>query len=379
MSALKSVDFPTFGRPTIPARSIAEVYDRRAVRLIVNSLALGLPVALASRLLHGPEWLTLVASALSLLPLAAWIGAATEHAASRMGSGLGGLLNATFGNAAELIIAIFALRRGLVDLVKASLTGSIIGNTLLILGLSAFVGGLKHGTQKFDVRPTGRHAAMMILAISAMALPAVFATIEHDAFVREEVSVGVALLLLLTYAAYVYFSYFSRQRDADRGAGGHDGGKHAWSIRKSLLVLAGAVAGTAVASELLVHAIEPVSKSAGISELFLGLILIPIVGNAAEHYSAIVFASRNKMDLALSVAANSSTQIAVFVAPLLVLVSLLARPMDLIFQPIELVTLFSSSAIFAYISLDGETNWLEGIQLLALYLIAAVAFFFLPG
>ncbi|HEU5248706.1 MAG TPA: calcium/proton exchanger [Thermoanaerobaculia bacterium] len=348
------------------------------MRLLVNSLALGLPVAVASRLLHGPDWLTLVASALSLLPLAGWIGTATEHAASRMGAGLGGLLNATFGNAAELIIAISALRRGLVDLVKASLTGSIIGNTLLILGLSAFVGGLKHGTQKFDARPTGRHAAMMILAISGMALPAVFATIEHDAFVREEVSIGVSVLLLATYAAYVYFSYFSRQRDAHQEIEHPEGSGSPWSIRKSLVVLAGAVAGTAVASELLVHAIEPVSKSAGISELFLGLILIPIVGNVAEHYSAIVFASRNKMDLALSVAANSSTQIAVFVAPLLVLVSLLVRPMDLIFQPIELVTLFSSSAIFAYISLDGETNWLEGIQLLALYLIAAVAFFFLP-
>jgi Ca2+:H+ antiporter len=347
------------------------------VRLVINSLVIGLPVAIASRLLHGPDWLTLAASAISLLPLAGWIGTATEHAASRMGPGLGGLLNATFGNAAELIIAIFALRRGLVDLVKASLTGSIIGNTLLILGLSAFVGGLKHGTQKFSVKPTGRHAAMMILAISAMALPAVFATVEHDAFVREEVSIGVAVLLLLTYAAYVYFSYFSRQRD-EFEAVPHEDRQQAWSIRKSLLVLGGAVAGTVVASELLVHAVEPVSRAAGISQLFLGLILIPIVGNAAEHYSAIVFAWRNKMDLSLSVAANSSTQIAVFVAPLLVLISLFFRPMDLIFQPIELVTLFASSAIFAYISLDGETNWLEGIQLLALYLIAAVAFFFLP-
>lgn len=347
----------------------------------MRSLVVGLPVAIASRLLHGPEWITLVAAALSLLPLAGWIGHATEHAAARMGPGIGGLLNATFGNAAELIIAIFALRRGLIDLVKASLTGSIIGNTLLILGLSAFVGGVKHGSQKFAVRPAGRHAAMMILALSAMALPAVFATIEKDAFVREEVSIGVSILLLLTYAAYIYFSYFSRQRDElDAPPSPEEGGAHAWSLRKSLLVLTAAVAGTAIASELLVHAVEPVSKAAGISQTFLGLILIPIVGNAAEHYSAIVFAARNKMDLALSVAANSSTQIAVFVAPLLVLISLFfQKPMDLIFQPIEIVTLFASSAIFAYISLDGESNWLEGVQLLALYLIAGVAFFFLPG
>jgi Ca2+:H+ antiporter len=345
---------------------------------LVNLLAIGLPVALASRLLHGPEWLTLAASALSLLPLAAWIGTATEHAAARMGPGLGGLLNATFGNAAELIIAIFALRRGLVDLVKASLIGSIISNTLLIVGLSAFVGGLKHGEQRFAVKPTGRHAAMMILAVAAMALPAVFATVERDAFVREEVSIGVAVLLLATYAAYVYFSYFSRQRDMEVGIAHPPKAGDRWTVRRSLAVLAAAVAGTAVASELLVHAIEPVSRAAGLSQLFLGLILIPIVGNAAEHYSAIVFASRNQMDLSLSVAANSSTQIAVFVAPLLVLVSLFFRPMDLIFQPIELVTLFASSAIFAYISLDGESNWLEGIQLLSLYLIAAVAFYFLP-
>lgn len=353
-------------------------YDPRAMRKVMNFLLIGLPVAVAARLLHWPDWVTLTASAISLLPLAAWIGRATEHAASRMGSGLGGLLNATFGNAAELIIAIFALRRGLIDLVKASLTGSIIGNTLLILGLSTLAGGLRHGTQKFSAKSAGRHAAMMILAVSAMALPAVFATIEKDAFVREEVSVGVSILLLLTYAAYVYFSYFSREKE-DAGHVAAEAEHGAWSLRRSLLVLAAAVAGTAVASEILVHAVEPVSQQAGISQLFLGLILIPVVGNAAEHYSAIVFAYRNKMDLALSVAANSSTQIAVFVAPFLVLVSLLFRPMDLIFQPIELVTLFASSAIFAYISLDGETNWLEGVQLLALYLIAAVAFFFLPG
>ncbi len=350
------------------------------MRRVMNFLLLGLPAAVAARLLDAPDWVTLTASAISLLPLAAWIGRATEHAAARMGPGLGGLLNATFGNAAELIIAIFALRRGLISLVKASLTGSIIGNTLLILGLSCLVGGLRHGTQKFAVGPTGRHAAMMILAVSAMALPAVFATIEKDAFVREEVSIGVSILLLLTYAAYVYFSYFSKHREAPAGAPEVEVGQHEpWTLRRSLLVLAAAVAGTAVASEILVHAVEPVSQRAGISQLFLGLILIPVVGNAAEHYSAIVFASRNKMDLALSVAANSSTQIAVFVAPFLVLVSLFFRPMDLIFQPIELVTLFASSAIFAYISLDGETNWLEGVQLLALYLIAAVAFFFLPG
>jgi Ca2+:H+ antiporter len=345
-----------------------------------NALLLGLPAALVSRLLHGPEWLTLLAAALSLLPLARWIGIGTEHLASRVGPSLGGLLNATFGNAAELIIAIFALRQGLVDLVKASITGSIIGNTLLILGCSALVGGLRHGPQRFDAQAVGRHAAMMILALSAMGLPAVFATVEKSAFVREEVSVGVSILLLVTYGAYIRYSYFSR--DARRLAAPPPPPRaeaKAWSLERSLLVLAAAVVGTAVGSELLVHAVEPVSRSLGLSQFFLGLVLIPIVGNVAEHYSAIEFAARGRMELSLSIAANSSTQIAVFVAPLLVLLSLLFHPMDLVFAPIELVTLFASSAIFAYVSLDGETNWLEGVQLLAVYLIAAVAFFFLPG
>jgi Ca2+:H+ antiporter len=354
------------------------------VKHVWNALLLGLPVALASRLSDGPAWLTFLAATLALLPLARWIGIGTEHLASRVGSSLGGLLNATFGNAAELIITIFALREGLVDLVKASITGSIIGNTLLILGCAAVVGGLRHGPQRFDAQAVGRHAAMMILALSAMALPAVFATIEKSAFVREEVSVGVSILLLITYGAYIQYSYFSRdarRRAAEEAPSHGPAGENekAWSLQRSIAVLAVAVVGTAAASELLVSAVEPVSQALGLSQFFLGLILIPIVGNVAEHFSAIQFAARNRMELSLSIAANSSTQIAVFVAPLLVLVSLLFHPMDLIFPPIELVTLMASAAIFALVSLDGETNWLEGVQLLALYLIAAVAFFFLPG
>jgi Ca2+:H+ antiporter len=284
------------------------------VRHLWNALLLGLPGAVVSRLAHGPEWLTLSLASISLLPLARWIGIGTEHVAARLGSGLGGLLNATFGNAAELIITIFALRAGLVDLVKASLTGSIIGNTLLIVGCSALVGGLRHGPQRFDARAVGRHAAMMILAVSAMALPAVFGHVVKNEFVREEVSIGVAILLLATYAAYIHYSYFSR--DAKRAAASapkeaHGDRAGVWGLGKSIGVLAAAVVGTAVASELLVHAIEPVSRTLGLSQFFLGLVLVPIVGNVAEHYSAIEFASRNRMELSLSIAANSSTQIAV--------------------------------------------------------------------
>jgi Ca2+:H+ antiporter len=355
------------------------------VRHLWNALLLGLPGAAVSRFVGGPEWLTFLLAAVALLPLARWIGIGTEHVAARLGSGLGGLLNATFGNAAELIITIFALRAGLVGLVKASLTGSIIGNTLLIVGCSALVGGARHGSQRFDARAVGRHAAMMILAVSAMALPAVFGQAVKNDFVREEVSVGVAILLLGTYAAYVFYSYFSRQakweaaEEARSGSHSGDGSGRAWSLRRSIGVLAGAVLGTVAASELLVKTIEPVSEALGLSQFFLGLVVVPIIGNVAEHYSAIEFAARGRMDLSLSIAASSSTQIAVFVAPLLVLVSLFFHPMTLAFVPIELVVLLASSAIFAYVCLDGETNWLEGVQLLALYLIAAVAFFFLPG
>ncbi|MEP6995966.1 MAG: calcium/proton exchanger [Acidobacteriota bacterium] len=343
-------------------------------------LLLGLPIAIVCRVRHAPEWTVFAASAVSLIPLAGWIGIATEHASGRLGSSLGGLLNATFGNAVELIIAILALRQGLTELVKASLTGSIIGNTLLIVGLSAFLGGVRHGTQRFDAKIVGRHAAMMILAVSAMALPAVFATVEKSAFVREEVSAGIAILLLATYGAYIFYSCFSLQARLENAAAAAPAsdGKH-WSLARSLGTLGGAVVATAVASEQLVYAVEPVSKSLGLSQFFMGLVVIPLVGNVAENYGAVRFARQNRMELSLSIAANSSTQIAVFVAPLLVLVSLFIRPMTLIFAPIELVTLLSSTAIFAYISLDGETNWLEGVQLLALYLIAAVAFYFLQG
>jgi Ca2+:H+ antiporter len=339
-------------------------------------LVLGLPAAFACKLLGAPPWTVFAGSALALLPLAGWIGMGTEHTAKRVGPSLGGLLSATFGNAAELIITIFALREGLTDLVKASLTGSIIGNTLLVFGAAAFAGGVKHGAQRFDARTAGRHSAMMILAVSAMALPAVFATVVQSAYVREEVSVGVSILLLLTYAAYIYYSYFSKEgRSTSASEDEHGGG--AWPLRKSLTLLGGAVLGTVAASELLVGTVEPVSESLGLSTFFVGLIVVPLIGNVAENSSAIRFARRNHMELSISIAANSSTQIAVFVAPLLVLLSLAIHPMNLIFQPIELVTLFCATAIFAYISLDGETTWLEGVQLIALYLIAAVAFFFL--
>jgi Ca2+:H+ antiporter len=346
------------------------------VKRLFNVLLLGLPVALVLRLRGGSETAIFAGAGLSLLPLALAIGDGTEELAKRAGTAVGGFLNATFGNAAELIIAIFALKKGLPQLVKASITGSIIGNTLLSLGVSSFLGGIRHGSQAFAVKPAGRHAAMMILAVSAIGLPAVFASVQPDEFAREEVSIGVSLVLLLTYGAYLGYSFFAR-RPRERLVPIAEPAK--WSLGRSLAVLAGSVVGTAISAELLVGAVESFSKSLGLSPAFLGLILVPLIGNLAEYTSAARFALANRMDLAMSIAANSSTQIAVFVAPLLVLVGLLFHPMNLVFRPMELATLFASSAIFAYISLDGESNWLEGVQLLALYAIAAVAFFFLPG
>lgn len=348
----------------------------------LSVLLLGIPAAFFLERGHGPAWAVFACSALALVPLAIGIRIGTEHLASRFGAGLGGLLNATFGNSAELIITLFALREGLTDLVKASIVGSILSNTLLGLGLSAIVGGVKHGTQRFHLESVRRAATMMILAVSALALPAAFAQAEKDFFVQEEVSVGVAVLLLLTYAAYVFYSHGPRRTSKRRPAGDDPEpppppahGK-IWSLGRSFGLLAGAVVGTAAASELLVGAVEPLSKSVGLSPFFVGLVVIPLVGNVAEYYSAIDFARRDRMELSFSIAASSSIQIAVFVAPCLVLASLFFHPMTLIFRPIELVALLSSSAIFAYVSLDAETDWLEGVQLVCLYLICAVAFFF---
>jgi Ca2+:H+ antiporter len=359
-------------------------------------LLLGIPVAFLAHGRAGLEWITFAGSALSLVPLALAIRVGTEHLAARLGSGLGGLLNATFANAAELIITIFALREGLTDLVKASIVGSILSNSLLGLGLSAIVGGARHGTQRFHVGPVRRAATMLILAVSAMALPAVFAQSERSFFLQEEVSVGIAILLLVTYVAYLVYSHGPHGRRSDAEVAAHatlepnagGGAKHpegeapasgAWGLGRSFGLLSGAVVATAAASELLVGAVEPVSRSMGLSSFFVGLIVIPIVGNVAEYYSAIVFARQNRMELSFAIAASSSIQIAVFVAPCLVLLSLIFHPMTLIFRPMELVALLASSAIFAYVSLDGETDWLEGAQLVALYLICAVAFFFVPA
>lgn len=350
-------------------------------------LLIAAPLAVVGDFLHWPSPLIFGLSALGVIPLAGLIGTATEELSARIGPKYGGLLNATFGNAAELIITILAIRQGLLLLVKASITGSIIGNSLLVLGLSLLWGGVRHGWQRFDEHEARHHVTLMLLAISGLFLPAMFATAQPDHWVVEEVSLLVAAILLLTYVAYLGFSLFgsadsSGPSDPEALSDPHAEAVHhepTWSMRTALIVLAVATGATVFVSELLVRTVEPVTHQLGWSEFFVGIIIVPLIGNAAEHFSAVVFAGKNRVDVTMAIAAGSSSQIALFVAPVLVFLSLvLGNPMDLVFDRMELLVLGLTTAIFAFVALDGRSNWLEGAQLLALYVIIAVVFFFLP-
>ncbi len=336
--------------------------------------------------LHWSPVLVFFLAAVGVVPLAGLMGAATEELAVYTGPKMGGLLNATLGNAAELIITIVAIRAGvtnpelqagLMRLVKASITGSIIGNLLLILGFSILVGGLKFGTQFFDRRQAGVNATMLILAIIALAVPSFFSysmePVYHNAV--EYLSIGVAVVMIIIYALSIVFSFGSS--GADEAEEHHT---PAWSLRTAVLVLVGSTVAIALLSEVLVGAVEPVVTQLGVTEFFLGIIIIPLVGNVAEHVVAVQVALKNKMELSLAISVGSSLQVALFVAPLLVFVSLLMNnPLTLTFDSFEVIALLAAALISAFIAQDGESNWLEGAQLLAVYLIIAIAFFFLPG
>ena len=337
------------------------------------------PIAVVANALSAPPLLVFGTACLGLIPLAGLIGHATGQVAIHLGAQFGGLLNATFGNAAELIITLLALREGLFTLVKASLTGSIIGNTLLVLGLALLAGGLRNGLLKFDSRMAGVATALMLLAVSGLVLPAAFSTLVRDSVRTEELSVFVALVLLASYACYLVFVLRGDAASVAASGGEAEVEVAEWSLRRGLLVLAGATVATAVVSEALVGAVEPVTQQLGWTELFVGVILVPIVGNAAENWAAVRGAWRNRVDLTLGIAAGSSTQIPLFVTPVLILASLaIGQPMNLVFEPLELIVLTLATAIFAYIALDGESHWLEGALLLALYLMTAAVFFLDP-
>lgn len=348
---------------------------------LIAVLLVCVPLAVILELLHADDTAIFIASALGIIPLAGILGEATDALAQRTGAHIGALLNATFGNAAELIITIAAIRAGLLQVVKASITGSIIGNLLLVLGLSVFVGGLKNGFQHFGRRNASVSVTMMTIAVIGLAIPAVFAqAIEsRNHFGVEYLSIGVAIALMLGYVLSLLFIFRLPARNKHEMAQEPAANHTAWSVRRSIAVLAIAVVAIAGLSEILVGAIEPLVNEQGLTELFVGVIIVPIIGNAAEHLVAVEMALKNKMELALGIALGSSMQVALFVAPLLVFISLLAgNPMSLVFNPFELAALGAAVLVAALIALDGESNWLEGAQLLIVYAILALAFFFLP-
>ena len=349
---------------------------------LIDLLLVFVPLAIVLELAHADDTLIFLASALGIVPLAGLLGEATDVLAHRAGQRIGALLNATLGNAAELIITIAAIRAGLLEVVKASITSSIIGNVLLVLGLSLLLGGIKHGFQKFSRRGASVNVTMMTIAIIGLLIPAIFAqaieTRNHDAV--EYLSIGVAIALMIAYVLSIIFSFRLPVEEKHEMPGETTTTEHvAWGMNRALAILTVSVVAIAALSEILVGAIEPLVREQGLTQLFVGVIVVPIIGNAAEHLVAVEMAMKNKMELALGIALGSSLQIALFVAPLLVFISLaMGNPMSLVFNTFELAALFATVLIAAFIAFDGESNWLEGVQLLIVYAILALAFFYLP-
>ena len=348
----------------------------------MNWLLIFVPISIGLEFFAPERYLVVfVTSALAILPLAGWMGRATEQLAVRLGEGVGGLLNATFGNAAELIIALAALRAGLHDVVKASIAGSIVGNILLVLGAAMFAGGLRRSEQHFNAAGARSQATMLLLAAIALILPAAFqaaASTTVQGLGRLSISISVVLLLVyllyLTFMLVTHSALFTGPYQAEKS-------EAEGSVARAAFVLAGATAGIAWMSEILVGAIEPTAHEFGLSNVFVGVFVVAILGNAAEHATAISAALKNRMDLSLSIAIGSSVQVALFVAPVLVFASLFIGPatMDLAFPAGLVLMVLLSAIITAQVAGDGRSDWLKGLQLLAVYLIFALTFFFLPA
>jgi len=385
----------------------------------IYTLLLAVPATFLVEGLHAPPLAVFICAALGLIPLAGLIGQATEVLAERLGHGIGGLLNATFGNAAEIIIGLAALSAGLPEVVRASLAGSIIGNVLLVLGCSMLFGGWRHRQQAFAPALAGQYAVMLILSVIGMAIPSLLATVGEgtrpgSTVVRgselHQLSLAVAVILLLCYFAYIIYSVFGVHAAAGHAEAlrasvnkeeGHEkrhAGRehmensqawrgllaafvHGWQTTYWLpiLVLAATTVVVAIVSEVLVGTIEPLTHQIGLNEFFVGLILLPIVGNAAEHFSAITAAMRNRMEISMAITAGSSIQIALLAAPILVLAGpLVGVPLDLNFSLLEVATFGLAALLYALISLDGQSTWLEGLLLVAFYVILGVSIFFIP-
>jgi Ca2+:H+ antiporter len=343
-------------------------------------LLIALPLVLIAQTAHWSAIAIFALACIGIIPLADYIGKATESLSAHTDPRLGALLNATLGNTAELIITITAVQAGLLELVKASITGSIIGNLLLVLGFSFVAGGIKHGTQKFNKANASRNAILLVLAVVTLIIPSVFSQSIVGAAADSKVealSIGVAIIMIALYALGLFEA--SRSKESALSHTIPENELPHWTLWQSLAVLAAATIGVVYMSESLVHVAEDVMTGLGLSEFFLGIILVPLIGNVAEHLVAVQMALKNKMDLSVEIAVSSSLQIALFVAPLLVFISLmLAHPMQLIFNQFELLALMSAVVISALVSSDGESTWLEGAGLLSIYVILGLAFFLLP-
>jgi Ca2+:H+ antiporter len=355
----------------------------------VYYLSIFIPIAIGLNLAEASASLIFFTSAIGVIPTAALMSDATEELAARAGPGIGGLLNVTFGNAPELIIAFFALEKGLQEVVKASLVGSVIGNSLLVLGASMFVGGIGRERQTFNRTAAHTQAGMLLLAAAALVLPAVFQLIHNGSLPNvtelshnyasdiEGLSLGVAIILILSYVAGLWFSLrthrdiFNVETEAD-----DEIDSNTWSVRKSVILLAIAGVFVGIMSEILVGSIEKASHDVGLSQFFVGVFVVAIVGNAAEHYVAVVVARKNKMDLSVNIAIGSSAQIALFVAPVLVILSFFVGPypMALVFNGYELAGLLAAVLVANFLASEGESTWFEGVQLLALYLVLGLVF-----
>jgi Ca2+:H+ antiporter len=332
------------------------------------------------------------ASVLAIIPLAGLMGQATEVLADRLGGGIGGLLNATFGNAAELIIGALALRAGLVDLVKASLTGSIISNVLLVFGVAAVVGGARHSIQRFNATAASLGTTMLFLSAIGLIVPAVFHWISRASLHPRDLPLdtAIAVVLFLTYCISLLFKLRTHRQlygPTPEAAGEEetpaddDHAAPTTSVARAITMLAVATIGIVFMSELLVDQVTETARRLGMSELFIGVVIVALAGNAAEHYSAVLMAARNRMDAAAAIAVGSSTQIALFVAPVLLFLSYLIapQPMDLLFTLFEIVAIVLAVLTIVLIAHDGETHWMEGVQLLAVYIILVLGFYFLPA
>jgi Ca2+:H+ antiporter len=332
--------------------------------------------------LHADPTVAFLVSAAAILGLAWVVGLSTERLGAITGPQVGGILNATFGNIAELIIAFFALQAGLIEVVKASITGSIIGNLLLVMGLSLLLGGLRNGTQTFSSRIAVLNVALLVLALIGLFVPAVFAFTTADqtpgSIIEESTLVAIALMVGYVLSLVYQFSHPSAALGASEASSEHDG--PAWSGRIAIVVLVGAAALLAVLSEILVSSIDPFVESFGLSFFFVGVVIIPTIGNLAEHLVAVQLAARDKMEFAMAVTFGSSLQVALFVAPALVLIGVvIGQPMDLVFTPLEIAAVAAAVGITALIAIDGETNWLEGALLVIVYAILAISFYEFVG